>query len=147
MRVLMVSKACLTGAYQRKLEEIARDPEVELAVIVPPSWKDAQGELRLEREYVDGYRLLVDPIVFNGRYHLHYYPRLRKRMDEIRPDILHIDEEPYNLATWHAWRLARRAGIKSLFFSWQNLERQYPFPFNWMEQAVLGGVDLSEAFM
>jgi glycosyltransferase involved in cell wall biosynthesis len=145
VRVLMVSKACLTGIYQRKLEEIARYPEVELVVIVPPSWKDAQGELRLEREYVQGYRLLADPIAFNGRYHLHYYPRLRKRIREIRPDVLHIDEEPYNLATWHAWRLAHQAGIKSLFFSWQNLERRYPFPFNWMERAVLGGVDYAIA--
>jgi glycosyltransferase involved in cell wall biosynthesis len=142
MRVLMVSKACLVGNYyQRKLEEIARHPEVELTVVVPHSWKDAQGELRLERAYVEGYRLLADPIVFNGRYHLHYYPRLKKRIDEVRPDLFHIDEEPYNFATWHAWRLARQAGVKTLFFSWQNLERRYPFPFNMMERMVLRGVD------
>ncbi len=94
MRLLMVSKACLIGSYQRKLEEIACHPGVELTVIVPPSWRDVQGELELERVYVKGYRLLVDPIMFNGRYHLHYYPRLKKRIAEIRPDILHIDEEP-----------------------------------------------------
>lgn len=141
MRVLMVSKACLTGIYQRKLEEMGRHPGLELTVVVPPSWRDAQGELQLEREFVQGYNLLVDPIVFNGRYHLHYYPRLGRRIRQIRPDILHIDEEPYNLATWHAWLLARRARIKSLFFSWQNLARQYPFPFSWMERAVLHGVD------
>lgn len=141
MRVLMVSKACLVGSYQRKLEEMAKYPGMELIVIVPPSWKDAQGELELERAYVSGYRLLADPIVFNGRYHLHFYPRLGKRMAEIQPDILHIDEEPYNLATWHAWQLGRRVGAKSLFFSWQNLERRYPFPFNLMEAMVLKGVD------
>jgi len=141
MRILMVSKACLIGSYQRKLEEIACHPGVELTVIVPPSWKDVQGELGLERVYVKGYRLLSDPIVFNGRYHLHYYPRLKKRIAETRPDILHIDEEPYNFATWHAWRLARQAGVKSLFFSWQNLERHYPFPFSVMERQVLRGVE------
>jgi len=141
MRVLMVSKACLVGSYQKKLEEMARLPGVELTVIVPPGWKDAQGELKLERAYVEGYCLLADPIVFNGRYHWHYYPRLKQRIVELRPDILHMDEEPYNLATWHAWRLARRAGVKSLFFSWQNLARRYPFPFSLMERMVLQGVD------
>jgi len=141
MRVLMISKACLVGSYQTKLEEIARHPGVELTVIVPPSWKDIQGELKLERAHVEGYRLLVDPIRFNGQYHLHYYPRLKKRITEARPDIIHIDEEPYNLAAWHAWRLARRAGAKSLFFSWQNLVRRYPFPFSLMERRVLRGVD------
>ena len=30
---------------------------------------------------------------------------------------------------------------KSLFFSWQNLERRYPFPFSVMEKQVLQGVD------
>lgn len=137
----MVSKACVVGSFQRKLEEMARCPDVDLVVIVPPSWKDAQGELVLERAHVEGYRLLADPIAFNGRYHLHYYPRLKRRIEEIEPDIVHIDEEPYNLATWHAWRLARRAEAKSLFFSWQNLARSYPFPFNLMERRVLQGVD------
>jgi glycosyltransferase involved in cell wall biosynthesis len=137
----MISKACLVGSYQRKLEEIARWPEVELTVIVPPSWKDAQGELKLERAHLEGYRLLVDPIAFNGRYHVHFYTRLKRRVTEVQPDILHIDEEPYNFATWHAWRIARRSGARSLFFSWQNLARTYPFPFNLMERMVLRGVD------
>jgi glycosyltransferase involved in cell wall biosynthesis len=87
----------------------------------------------------------VDPIRFNGSYHLHYYPRLKKRLEQFRPEIVHIDEEPYNLATWHAWRLGRSAGAKNLFFSWQNLLRRYPLPFNWMEQAVLRGVDYAIA--
>jgi glycosyltransferase involved in cell wall biosynthesis len=145
MRILMVSKACLVGSYQRKLVEIARRPGLELTVVVPPSWKDAQGELELERAHVAGYRLMADPIRFNGNYHLHYYPHLKQRIEEVRPQIVHIDEEPYNLATWHAWRLARAAGAKSLFFSWQNLLRRYPFPFRWMEQAVLRGVDYALA--
>ena len=145
MRVLMVSKACLVGTFQTKLEEMALAPDLELTVIVPPSWKDAQGELVLERAHVEGYRLLADPIVFNGRYHLHFYPRLGRRITECRPHIVHIDEEPYNLATWHAWWLARKAGAQSLFFSWQNLLRRYPFPFNLMERAVLRGVDYAIA--
>jgi glycosyltransferase involved in cell wall biosynthesis len=145
MRVLMISKSCLIGSYQRKLEEMAAQPGVELTVIVPPSWRDSQGTLTLERVHVKGYRLVVDPIRFNGSYHLHYYPRLRKRLEQFQPQIVHIDEEPYNFATWHALRLARSAGARSLFFSWQNLLRRYPFPFSWMEQAVLRGVDYAIA--
>ena len=33
MRVLMISKACLVGAYQRKLEELARFPDTVVTVI------------------------------------------------------------------------------------------------------------------
>ena len=48
MRVLMVSKACIVGIYQRKLEAIAQ-LGVDLWVLVPPSWKDDRGEQKLER--------------------------------------------------------------------------------------------------
>lgn len=141
LRVLMISKACVVGAYQRKLEEIAAHPGIELTVVVPPVWKDARGLLPLERAHTRGYRLLVEPIRFNGDFHLHYYPALGRRMAESRPDIVHIDEEPYNLASFHALRLARRHRAKALFFSWQNLTRSYPAPFNWIETWVLRHVD------
>ncbi|MBI3763745.1 MAG: glycosyltransferase family 4 protein [Chloroflexi bacterium] len=143
MKVLMLSKACLVGAYQRKLEAIATHPDVELTVVVPPEWRDERGVLRLEREHTRGYQLVVEPISFNGNFHLHYYPRLGRRIAETQPDVVHIDEEPYNFATLHALRLAKRHGAKTLFFSWQNLARQYPFPFNWMERAVLNSADFA----
>lgn len=141
MRVLMISKACLVGAYQAKLEEIAKYDDVDLIVIVPPVWNDPDGPIQLERAHTNGYRLLVDPIRLNGQFHLYYYPRLRQRLAEFKPDIVHIDEEPYNLATWLAMRQAQAVRAKSLFFSWQNLERRYPFPFSLLEKQVLSRVD------
>lgn len=141
MRVLMVSKACLVGSYQTKLEAIATHDGVELAVVVPPLWEDPAGPVALERSHTNGYRLYVDPLRFNGHYHLHYYPRLEERLEQFQPDILHMDEEPYNLATWRAVRQARARGVRTLFFSWQNIDRGYPLPFRAMEQWVLRHVD------
>jgi glycosyltransferase involved in cell wall biosynthesis len=141
MRVLMLSKACLVGAYQTKLELIGQSEDIELLAIVPPYWDDPAGRIDLERSHTEGYRLLADPIRFNGSYHLHYYPKLKQRLKEFQPHIVHIDEEPYNLATWLAWRQSNARGAKTLFFSWQNLLREYPIPFRNMEQQVLMGVD------
>jgi glycosyltransferase involved in cell wall biosynthesis len=141
MKVLLLSKACLVGTYQSKLEEIGKFADVDLTVIVPPSWNDPAGVVPLERAHTDHYRLLVDPIRFNGQFHTYYFPKLRQRMAALHPDIVHIDEEPYNLATWLAWRQARRFDAKSLFFTWQNLQRSYPFPFSRMETQLLQGVD------
>jgi glycosyltransferase involved in cell wall biosynthesis len=141
MRVLMLSKACLVGVYQRKLEEIARHDDVALTVAVPSSWRDERGEVVLERAYTKGYDLVVEPMLFNGSFHAHFYPRLSRRIARTRPDIVHIDEEPYNLATAHAMWLSRRSGARTLFFSWQNLNRRYPMPFRWMEAYVLRHAD------
>ena len=137
MRVTMLSKACLVGAYQRKLEELARLPEMTLTVLVPPYWRDERGITRLERVHTKGYELRVIPMALNGHFHLHFYPGLGLILHQLHPDILHIDEEPYNLATFLALRAARRVGAKVLFFTWQNILRRYPPPFCWMERYVL----------
>ncbi len=146
MRVLMLSKACIVGAYQRKLEELAaRAPEMTLMVAVPPGWKDKGGITRLELAHTRGYRLEVLPLAFNGQFHLHFYPTLGGLIREFRPDIVHIDEEPYNLATYLANRQARDCGAKTLWFSWQNLLRRYPPPFNWIEQYNLRHIEYAIA--
>jgi glycosyltransferase involved in cell wall biosynthesis len=137
MRVLMVSKACIVGAYQSKLEELARLPDLELVVVVPPYWNDPSGRLELECEHLSGYELVVEPMALNGNYHLHFYPGLGRQVRRVAPDLVHIDEEPYNLATAHALWLAQRSGAMSLFFSWQNIIRQYPAPFRLVERYVL----------
>lgn len=133
----MVSKALIVGAYQGKLEEIARHPDVELACVVPPSWRQDGREQQLERAHTEGYELIVEPIRWNGNFHLFYFPGLGRRLSRLRPDILHIDEEPYNLATFLATRLALRQGARPLFFTWQNIYRRYPPPFRWLENYVL----------
>jgi glycosyltransferase involved in cell wall biosynthesis len=140
LRVLMLSKACIVGIYQRKLEAIARQG-IDLLTLVPPSWQDERGATHLERLYTQGYRLETTPIWFNGNFHLHCYPQFGRILRAFQPDIVHIDEEPYNLATWQALYLARRQGARTLFFSWQNIQRDYPPPFNWGERWVLRQVD------
>ena len=139
----MISKACVVGAYQRKLEALAACPELSLTVAVPLEWRDERGGgvTRLERVYTQGYELVVEPMAFNGNFHLHYYPRIEKLIARVRPDIVHIDEEPYNLATWHILNIAQRYHAKTVFFSWQNLLRRYPFPFHWLEREVLRRAD------
>lgn len=144
LRVLMLSKACVVGIYQRKLEAIAAQG-IELLALTPPSWRDERGETKLERAYTAGYRLETLPIRLNGNFHLHFYPGLAARLRAFRPRVVHIDEEPYNLATWQALRAAHAAGARALFFTWQNLVRRYPPPFNWGEHWTLRHADYALA--
>ncbi|MDE3074679.1 MAG: glycosyltransferase family 4 protein [Chloroflexota bacterium] len=141
MRVLMISKALVNGAYQRKAEELAKLPGVELMVVVPPAWIQEGKPIRLDRAYTAGYELAVEPMALNGHFHLHWYPLLRRRFAAFRPQLVHIDEEAYNLSTFQALRLGRHFGSRSLFFTWQNIERRYPWPFSAFEQYVLSQAD------
>lgn len=137
MRVLMVSKPMIASAYRTKLEAIARHSDIDLTVVVPPYWLDDAGrKAPLEPGHTDGYRLVVAPMAFNGHFHYHFYPTLHRVFAEARPDLLHMDEEPYNLSTLQGYALARRHGAKALFFTWQNLPRRYPPPISWLERLI-----------
>lgn len=139
-RVMMISKAAIVGIYQRKMELIA-EQGIDLLTIVPPSWRDKRGEMPLEQAFTNGYALESLPVYLNGRYHLHVYRGLGRRLREFQPDIVHIDEEPYSAVTWQILWHAKRLKCKTLFFSWQNINRTYPPPFRWGEQWVLKQVD------
>jgi glycosyltransferase involved in cell wall biosynthesis len=132
----MVSKALVVGAYQRKVEELARQADIALTAIVPPAWREGRNLERLDRAHTQGYDLIVAPLAFNGQFHLHFYPTLGRLLRQLRPDILHMDEEPYNLATWLALRQGQAVGARCLFFTWQNLLRGYPWPFSGFEHSV-----------
>jgi glycosyltransferase involved in cell wall biosynthesis len=132
----MVSKACTVAAYRRKLEEMAK-LRIDLTLVVPPRW----GSMVFEPGHDHGYRLVVMPPALNGRHHLHWYPGLRRLLEEERPDLVHIDEEPYDFVTFHSLRLAKKVNAKSVFFTWQNLHRSFPPPFSFFERRVLANVD------
>lgn len=134
-RVLVVSKALVASVYRQKLTALTR-LGVEVIAVVPQVWKEGGREQRLELSDADEYRLVPSSLRWNGHFHLHYYPQLPEILRDVRPDLLHMDEEPYNIATWLGIRAARRVGIPSLFFSWQNIDRRYPPPFSWIEQSV-----------
>ncbi len=135
------------AAYRRKLEAIAAHPEVDrLVAVTGPEWREPGGRrVVFEPAEARGYDLRVEPIWLNGSYHLFVWPHLSRVLRAVRPDLVHIDEEPYNLATAHGTWLAQKSGARSLFFTWQNLLRQYPPPFNWFERSVFEGSVLAIA--
>jgi glycosyltransferase involved in cell wall biosynthesis len=139
VKIVIVSKILVVAAYRQKLAAIAAHPEVEqLVAVTGPEWREPGGR-RVQFEPTDGeraYDLRVEPMWLNGSYHLFIWPQLGRVLHGVKPDLVHVDEEPYNLATAHATWMARQTGAKSLFFTWQNLLRRYPPPFRWFEKSV-----------
>jgi glycosyltransferase involved in cell wall biosynthesis len=139
MRVLIASKILVVSAYRDKLRRIAQYPGIDrLVVVTPPSWNEPGGRtLTFEpSDTSEPYDLRIAPIAFNGRYHFFFWPGLGRIISEVRPDVVHLDEEPYNVATAHGAWLASRVGAASVFFTWQNLLRRYPLPFRLVERYV-----------
>lgn len=129
----MVSKACHVAVYRKKLECLASFPDVDLIAVIPPHWRGAPFEPGYDR----GYRTIIEEPALNGHFHLHFYPGLGRIVRETRPDIMHIDEEPYDLVTFLALKTGIRYKVKCLFFTWQNIKRRFPPPFSWFEKTAL----------
>lgn len=135
MRVVMVSKTFVFDAAQRQLEWLARVPGIELTLVTPAEWRNDDGRmLAFTPRFTQGYATRPLPVRFNGRYHFYLYRGLSEVVRAIRPDIIHIDEEPYNPAGAQAQRLAERVGARTLFVVLQNLYKAYPPPFSLLEQ-------------
>ena len=91
MRVLMISKACVSASYRTKLEYLNQlDPQVEVGLVVPPAW----GSLPFEPRPADHtYPLFLSPIRLNGRNHFHYYPELLSIVPRARGEVVDYSDK------------------------------------------------------
>jgi glycosyltransferase involved in cell wall biosynthesis len=140
LRVVMISKALVVGAYHKKLDELAR-LGVELSLIVPTVW----GGLALEKHEGNLYRIYPLNVYFPGHNHVHFYRGIGALINAIKPDIVHIDEEHYSFVTYQVMQLAKKARARSLFFTWQNIYKKYPCPFSYFEKYNLSNASIAIA--
>ena len=141
MKVLLASKALVVGAHHDKLRALSSQIDVDLLAVAPDRWIEDGHAIVAERPNPRGYAVEYVPLALNGHYHLYWFRALRRLVRRFRPDVLHIDEEPYNLAAALACRDALDFGSKPVFFAWQNLSSRYPLPARWIENYVLKCAD------
>ena len=135
MRIALISKTFVADAAQRQLEWLAQQPGVELILITPRAWRMDDGRTwTFTPTYTRGYQARPLELRFNGHYHNYAYLGLERVIDELRPDLLHIDEEPYNYAGFQAQRIATARRIPTIFVALQSIYRRYPPPYSLFEQ-------------
>jgi glycosyltransferase involved in cell wall biosynthesis len=135
MRIALISKTFVADAAQRQLEWIAQQSGVELSLITPRAWRMDDGRTwTFSPAYTRGYQTRSLELRFNGHYHHYAYFGLERVIDELRPDLLHIDEEPYNYAGFQAQRIATARRIPTIFVALQSIYRRYPPPYSLFER-------------
>jgi glycosyltransferase involved in cell wall biosynthesis len=141
IRVLFLSKPYVAASYRQKFQLMAADPRFEIGLIVPHNWagQDFESDPR------DNYWIRRLPLLFNGRNHFHLYRGLAAAFDEFAPDVFNIEEEHYSLVTAQALLLARKRGVPCTFYTWQNIHKNYPLPFSWIERLVFRSCPLAIA--
>ncbi len=144
MKLLMITRTLAEFAsIQGEIAEIAK-LGIKQTVVSPRRWGARDSEIK--RVKPDGYQLLFHDCWFSGTSsirlgnHLHFYPGIERVIGQEKWDLVHIDEEPFNLATFHALRACRKQGVPAIFTLWQNINKIYPPPFDYFERYAFANV-------
>jgi glycosyltransferase involved in cell wall biosynthesis len=129
VKVLYVSKALVTGAYRDKLH--ALESYCDVLAIVPSVWNGTAVD-----PVQSGERIELADTVLHGHNHFHLYRDVGDFIDRARPDLVHIDEEPYSAVTAQIARQCRHRSIPCCFFAWQNIRKRIPPPFGILRSYV-----------
>ncbi len=128
MKVVVVSQVLGVATYRGKLKALSCLGEIE--AIVPDRVEDPAGY---------GALLHRMPVLSFGHLQLKWFVGVGPRLTASNPDLVHIEEEPFSLSGWQAALAAHRRGIPYVFFTWQNIEKRYPWPIGAMERFVMRG--------
>ncbi len=148
MRVLLISHTCQSKTEgQPKAALLGRFRGVELRVLVPDrwyhygNWRAAQplDASRVPWPFEMEVARVRWPWFKPTGWYLHYYPTLRKTLEEFRPDVIDLWEEPWALVSAHTCWLRNRILPEARIISEteQTLDKPLPFPFERWRKYVL----------
>jgi glycosyltransferase involved in cell wall biosynthesis len=140
MKLLVVSHACVTPINQSFYGDLAQLTGWEIELVIPSSWNtEYTADLQVSR-----WKDFQGPIHAvatwkRGNIPLHLYrSSFVKLLRKVRPDVIYMHHEPYGLATAQVYIANLLTGNRPIgFYAAQNILKNYPIPFRWLERWVL----------
>ena len=150
----MVSHACVVDVNQELFAELAKFEDVEIALVIPSIFDtDLRGKLKPSILPNFNGRVFAMCPLFAGRnrllgskaVHLYFYPHWWKPVREFKPDIIHIDEEPWSLSALQFALVGKKSGARVFFYSKQNILKRLLSPFSMFQRMVFGASNCAVA--
>lgn len=125
IKVLISSHAYVVRVNQEKIEALARNPELSVGLLTVSNWSGALREISLEKKDDKNYRIYSSKVLGQGKNDRFFYNPmyLFRVFTSVKPDVVHIEEEPWSLACLQLSLFAKVFGAKVVFFTWENLDR------------------------
>ena len=130
-----------------RYEALADDPSIELTLVVPDVWHE-YGQAEHAEASRTGLNVRIEPARLTrggpAKWYLHHYPRLGQVFRELRPDVIHLWEEPWSIVALQASRLRDRIvpNAALLLETDQNTLRRLPLGFEQIRRYTLARTDL-----
>jgi len=140
MRVAVVSHTYMVQANRGKLEALIRLPGFEALLIVPRAWRHRDTG---QRFYAQSKESGPVPVVALRGWSLGsgslvtYSPvALWRLLRSYRPDLVHLEEEPWSFAAFEMVLICGLCRIPLTFFTWENIDRRHHWPFGLIRRRV-----------
>ena len=145
-RVCVYSHTYVLAANHAKLAHLARMPGIDLSLICPRRVRREILTVDVQRVEHPDYAIVPLRSVYPSHNYRFFYWGAGRALARLRPDLIHIEEEPWSVAAWQAVRHRRRnPHVKLVLFTWENLRRRYGWPHDRIERRVLSAVDAAIA--
>jgi len=148
LRVVSVSHSAVRhGAARKRYELLASDPSLDLTLVVPKVWHE-YGQAEHAEPSRTALKVHVEPARLTrggpAKWYLHHYPKLRDVLARLRPDVIHLWEEPWSIVALQALRLRDRMapGAALVLETDQNIARRLPAGFERIRRYTLARTDL-----
>lgn len=129
---------------RRRYHPLAEHVDLDVHLVAPERWREFGRTIAADAGEDPGVTMHLEPVrlpnVPRFNWYLHHYPRLPRILEQVRPDVVHLWEEPWSLVALHAARLLGSAAL--VLEVDQNILKRLPPPFEAMRRHVLGRTTL-----
>jgi glycosyltransferase involved in cell wall biosynthesis len=137
MKVLVISHSAIQPTYHRKLEEISKLGDIQLRVLVPEKWVENTQVLYFSR--IDKPKLTFYPgkVTFPGYGSRFYFTKgIIEHFRDFKPNIIHLEEEPWSLCALQTVILRRLFCPKSKLIFRTSLSIPMKQRFNFLASLI-----------
>jgi phosphatidyl-myo-inositol dimannoside synthase len=144
-RLLTIGHSYCVELNRRLPQELARSGDWEVTAVAPARFKGDFGWHTTTAGPDEGCRVVPVPVYFGRRVHTMVYGGELARLLREPWDVVHCWEEPY-VASAAQVAHATALRVPLVFATFQNIAKQYPIPFNWIERSAMRRADGLIAF-
>jgi glycosyltransferase involved in cell wall biosynthesis len=148
LRVLSIAHTATSRAIGRlRYHPFAGRDEVEVHLVAPARWQEFGRSMVADPPDDPGVTVHILPIRLPSlgrvKWYLHHYRGLDRVIAHVKPDVIHLWEEPWSAVALQACRLRRKLAPQAALVLEvdQNILKQLPPPFQQIRRHVLSETD------
>lgn len=137
MKIVVISHSAVVALYREKYHYMAAQG-IEVHLILPKRWPEGHRKVLAPAAGREK-GIVIHTLTggFFGRVGGYYLRGLKKIIHTLKPDLVHLEEEPYSLVGLQVLTAVNNVKCKWVFFSLENIYRLYRWPLSWIDRKVL----------